>query len=65
MIPKPSKNIMFYPKYTRCCDAIEEVEFDHPIILTIQICKPGTIKIKTDKDRKVIVEDGKILGVIK
>ena len=56
---------MVYPRYPCCCDAIEEVEFDRPIILTVQIRKPGTIKIKTDKDKKVIVEDGRILGVIK
>lgn len=65
MIPKPSKNIMVYPGYPCCCGAIEEVEFDRPIILTVQIRKPGTIKIKTDKNKKVIVEDGKILSVIK
>lgn len=65
MIPKPSKNILVYPRYQCCCDAIEEVEFDRPIILTVQIRKPGTIKIKTDENKKVIVEDGKILSVIK
>jgi len=53
ILTEPSNNI---PRYLACCkcDILEDIEFDSPIVLTLKIYKPGTIRVKTLSDKKVL-----------
>lgn len=55
ILTEPSNNV---PRYLACCkcDILEDIEFDSPIVLTLKIYKPGTIRVKTLSDKKFFVE---------